>query len=386
MTTKLLANQYRGILSDPVEGFTVELADESSLFEWKVYIEGPKDTCYEGGVFQLRLSFPKDYPMSPPTLRFVSDFWHPNVYNDGKVCMSILHPPGEDAMSGELAQERWLPTQSVTTIVLSLISILNDPNFSSPANVDASVEWRKNKESYLNKCKKLVEKANREKPPHVEIPHPDTNEAEHAKIVRKWKEMNTDMDAEDFYEHNEEHEDSDSDENEDEFLESNEESDNSENIDSGDEVEEDKHKKVKEILKDGAEKEDKGKTPEIVLEVSKSESSTPKTGSTPDLSISTDAGSSKPADAVPASTTTTTSTSSVAEMPLASEKAGPSSAPNPNPPVPSIAIRSDDVIRAESSANASSSSVDNSGTSGNKKKSTSKSPRNKKKGPKCIVM
>jgi len=61
------------------------------------------------------------------------------VYDDGKVCISILHPPGEDEMSGELPEERWLPTQSVSTILLSVISLLSDPNFSSPANVDASV-------------------------------------------------------------------------------------------------------------------------------------------------------------------------------------------------------------------------------------------------------
>lgn len=61
------------------------------------------------------------------------------VYKDGKVCISILHPPGHDAMSGELPEERWLPTQTVSTIILSVLSILGDPNLSSPANVDASV-------------------------------------------------------------------------------------------------------------------------------------------------------------------------------------------------------------------------------------------------------
>jgi hypothetical protein len=61
------------------------------------------------------------------------------VYKDGKVCISILHPPGEDEMSGEFASERWLPTQSVSSVLLSVISMLSDPNPSSPANVDASV-------------------------------------------------------------------------------------------------------------------------------------------------------------------------------------------------------------------------------------------------------
>lgn len=55
------------------------------------------------------------------------------------MCISILHPPGVDEMSGELPEERWLPTQTVTTILLSIISLLSAPNTSSPANVDASV-------------------------------------------------------------------------------------------------------------------------------------------------------------------------------------------------------------------------------------------------------
>lgn len=220
MTTKLLGNQLRSILNEPVEGFTVELADESDMFEWRVWIEGPRDTAYQGGIFQLSLKFPKDYPMSPPELKFVSDFWHPNVFPNGKVCMSILHPPGEDAMSGELPEERWLPTQSVTTIILSLLSVLNDPNCASPANVDASVEWRNNRDAYKSKCRKLVEKANRECPAHVVIPHPESDADQHRRRVQKFREMNKDLDYEDFYAEEAEEENESGDENE--FLESNE--------------------------------------------------------------------------------------------------------------------------------------------------------------------
>jgi len=73
---KLLQNQYKKIQSDPVEGIAVDLFDDN-LFEWKVFIEGPKETFYEGGIFQLAMKFPQDYPMSPPTVHFASDFWHP---------------------------------------------------------------------------------------------------------------------------------------------------------------------------------------------------------------------------------------------------------------------------------------------------------------------
>jgi ubiquitin-conjugating enzyme E2 R len=55
------------------------------------------------------------------------------------VCISILHAPGEDALSGELPEERWLPTQTVASVMLSVVSMLSDPNISSPANLDASV-------------------------------------------------------------------------------------------------------------------------------------------------------------------------------------------------------------------------------------------------------
>jgi len=205
--TKLLANTLKILIQDPVEGFTVELVDESNLFEWKVYIEGPKETLYEGGVFQLLMKFPPDYPMSPPDLRFVSDFWHPNVYKDtGVVCISILHPPGEDEMSGESAAERWLPTQTVSTIILSVISLLSAPNFSSPANVDASVEWRNSTDFFKKKIQRLVEKANKEKPSHIVIPHPDTNPEERAKQIAKMKEMNKPItDDDDFMQHEDAH-------------------------------------------------------------------------------------------------------------------------------------------------------------------------------------
>lgn len=81
-------------------------------------------------------------------------------------------------MSGEDASERWLPTRSIATIMLSVISILSAPNFSSPANIDASVEMRKNPEAFNRRVKALVEKSLREKPADVKIPHPDTDPVE----------------------------------------------------------------------------------------------------------------------------------------------------------------------------------------------------------------
>jgi ubiquitin-conjugating enzyme E2 R len=105
-------------------------------------------------------------------LTFTSEFWHPNIHEDGKVCISILHPPGEDEMSGERPEERWLPTQTPETILLSVISLLSDPNIYSPANVDAGVEWRDKKDAFRRRVKKLIEKANAILPADFEMPKP----------------------------------------------------------------------------------------------------------------------------------------------------------------------------------------------------------------------
>merc|ERR1712100_444133 len=217
-TTKLLQNQLKKVLTEPVEGFTAELVDDSSMFEWRIFIEGPPDSPFFGGIYELRMSFPPAYPMEPLTLRFISEFWHPNVYKNGTVCISILHPPGEDAMSGELPEERWLPTQTPTTVILSVMSMLTDPNFSSPANVDASVEWRNNFSHYKERLKTLNERAKKAVPAHVQIPHPDSNEAERKKAVDRIRIENSCMDMDDMmtpsddaYDYNDDDDDDDND-------------------------------------------------------------------------------------------------------------------------------------------------------------------------------
>ena len=111
----------------------------------------------EGGIFIAQLDFPFDFPNSPPKMRFTSAIWHPNVYPDGRVCISILHPPGTDVFNAEeTAEERWRPILSVEAVLLSVISMLADPNPSSPANIDAAVMFRKDPAAYKKRCKECV--------------------------------------------------------------------------------------------------------------------------------------------------------------------------------------------------------------------------------------
>jgi ubiquitin-conjugating enzyme E2 R len=153
--TRALAMELKGLQMEPVEGFTVSLNDEN-IFDWRVAIFGPPGTVYEGGYFKARLRFPSNYPYLPPAMKFLTSVYHPNVYDNGDLCISILHPPVDDPRSGELVCERWNPTQNVRTILLSVISLLNEPNTMSPANVDASVLYRKWRDGVDKEYERIV--------------------------------------------------------------------------------------------------------------------------------------------------------------------------------------------------------------------------------------
>ncbi|XP_073087339.1 ubiquitin-conjugating enzyme E2 G2 isoform X1 [Manis javanica] len=151
VTTELTLNPPEGIVAGPM--------NEENFFEWEALIMGPEDTCFEFGVFPAILSFPLDYPLSPPKMRFTCEMFHPNIYPDGRVCISILHAPGDDPMGYESSAERWSPVQSVEKILLSVVSMLAEPNDESGANVDASKMWRDDREQFCRIAKQIVQKS-----------------------------------------------------------------------------------------------------------------------------------------------------------------------------------------------------------------------------------
>ena len=156
-STALLKKQFKDINKASDLGFSVGLLDENDFYKWTVVIFGPSETIYEGGFFKAILTFPLDYPNSPPQMKFTSPMFHPNIYPDGRVCISILHPPGTDKFNEqEKAEERWRPSLGAEEILLSVISMLNDPNCDSPANIDAAVMLRNNPEQYNNTVKSLI--------------------------------------------------------------------------------------------------------------------------------------------------------------------------------------------------------------------------------------
>lgn len=114
-----------------------------------------------GGNFRARLTFPQTYPLMPPSLTFQTPIpFHPNIYSDGRLCISILHPPEEDQYGYEAASERWSPVQSPETILLSTISLFHGPNDESPANVEAARMFREEREGknkdFRRRCRACV--------------------------------------------------------------------------------------------------------------------------------------------------------------------------------------------------------------------------------------
>lgn len=139
---KRLTTEFNQLMLDPNPHYSISL-DNKNLFKWNILLFGPSETIFEGGIFKCELVFPSNYPNTPPKFKFIDTFFHPNIYADGQVCISILHE-GHDIYEYEHVSERWNPSHSVNSILISLLSILSEPNFESPANVDASKLWREN--------------------------------------------------------------------------------------------------------------------------------------------------------------------------------------------------------------------------------------------------
>ncbi|XP_014248081.1 ubiquitin-conjugating enzyme E2 G2 [Cimex lectularius] len=153
-----LMAEYKQLTINPPEGIIAGPINEENFFEWEALITGPEGTCFEGGVFPTKLVFPPDYPLSPPKMQFMCEMFHPNIYADGRVCISILHAPGDDPMGYESSAERWSPVQSVEKILLSVVSMLAEPNDESGANVDAAKMWRENREEFNRIAERIVRK------------------------------------------------------------------------------------------------------------------------------------------------------------------------------------------------------------------------------------
>lgn len=93
---------------------------------------GPSGTCFEGGAFKAELLLPDDYPLSPPKVVFDTKIYHPNIDNLGRICLDIL-------------KKNWSPALQIKSVLLSIQSLLSEPNPDDPLNNEAADKWKNNK-------------------------------------------------------------------------------------------------------------------------------------------------------------------------------------------------------------------------------------------------
>jgi ubiquitin-conjugating enzyme E2 D/E len=111
-----------------------------NLFEWDAVILGPIGTPYEGGVFNLSISIPSNYPFKPPIVIFKTKIYHPNINSTGNICLDIL-------------KNQWSAALTISKILLSICSLLSDPNPNDPLVPEIAKLLKTNPELYYKTAK-----------------------------------------------------------------------------------------------------------------------------------------------------------------------------------------------------------------------------------------
>jgi ubiquitin-conjugating enzyme E2 D/E len=143
---KRIQKEIKDLVENPhelnKEGITL-FPDESNFQNFHGSIIGPIGTPYSGLKYELEIKIGTDYPMKPPYVRFVGPIiYHPNVNTSGDICLDIL-------------KNEWAPTLSLAKMMISICSLLNEPNPASPLNPDAASDWLHNKPKFQEKVHRL---------------------------------------------------------------------------------------------------------------------------------------------------------------------------------------------------------------------------------------
>jgi len=137
-----IIKETQRLLAEPVAGISATpYADNLRYFA--VAIEGPGDSPYERGIFQLELFLPQDYPMAPPRVRFLTKMYHPNVDKLGRICLDIL-------------KDKWSPALQIRTVLLSIQALMSAPNPDDPLDTTVAELWKKNEKEAMNRAREFT--------------------------------------------------------------------------------------------------------------------------------------------------------------------------------------------------------------------------------------
>jgi ubiquitin-conjugating enzyme E2 D/E len=134
MAVRRLLKELRDLSESPIPMITI-VPDPDNTFRWYADILGPQDTVYEGGIFRLQIDFLADYPFKAPRVIFLTKIYHPNISSNGGICLDIL--------KGE-----WSPALTAGKMLLSILSLLSDPNPRDPLVPEAANLYLHDRERY----------------------------------------------------------------------------------------------------------------------------------------------------------------------------------------------------------------------------------------------
>ena len=134
MAQKRIGAELKDLQRDPPSNCSAGPKDDD-IFNWEACIVGPEETPYHGGMFKLSIQFPVDYPFRAPHVRFVTKIYHPNINSSGLICLDIL-------------KDKWSPALTVSKLLLSISSLLSDPNPDDPCVPDIANLYKQNRAAY----------------------------------------------------------------------------------------------------------------------------------------------------------------------------------------------------------------------------------------------
>jgi ubiquitin-conjugating enzyme E2 D/E len=130
------------LVNDPPLNFIGGPINED-IFHWEIIITGPTGSDYEGGIFRMDIQFASSHPFNPPKVIFTTKIFHPNIFPDGAVCMDIL-------------KDTWTSSIQISTLLVSICSLLFDPNPDHAANFDAAQCYRSDHERYKKEVREWI--------------------------------------------------------------------------------------------------------------------------------------------------------------------------------------------------------------------------------------
>jgi len=145
MALKRINKELADLGRDPPASCSAGPINESDMFTWQATIMGPTDSPYSGGVFFLNITFPTDYPFKPPKVNFTTRIYHPNINSNGSICLDIL-------------RDQWSPALTISKVLLSICSMLTDPNPDDPLVPEIAHVYKTNRQEYEDLAKEWTRK------------------------------------------------------------------------------------------------------------------------------------------------------------------------------------------------------------------------------------